>query len=96
MEDPCYTLTAPLEDNDVQEMGIRNDFEKGDPKKQAKALEHLINKMMHGEFTEGAFRLMLKICIELQNNRHTGKFHQVAAKTPVRRQLSVREMILFR
>lgn len=49
MEDGCFTLAAPLEDGDVQEMSIRSDFEKCDLKRQTKALEQLINKMMHGE-----------------------------------------------
>ncbi|XP_003746781.1 coatomer subunit beta [Galendromus occidentalis] len=97
MEDPCYTLTAPLEDNDVQEMGIRNDFEKGDPKKQAKALEHLINKMMHGERFSPSM-LMTVIRFLLPSNDHTIKkllliFWEIVPKRDQNKKL-LQEMIL--
>lgn len=69
MEDPCYTLVAPLEDVDVQELGIRTDFEKGDAKKQAKALEQLINKMMHGEkFTPVMLMSVIRFLLPSQDH----------------------------
>ncbi|OQR79581.1 coatomer subunit beta-like [Tropilaelaps mercedesae] len=72
MEDGCFTLAAPLEDGDVQEMSIRTDFEKCDPKRQAKALEQLINKMLHGEKFSSAM-LMSVIRFLLPSSDHAIK-----------------------
>jgi len=97
VEQPCYTLiNFPSDSEPPNEMQLKADLEKGDPKTKIEALKKVIHMIANGERLPGLLMIIIRFVLPLQD--HTIKkllliFWEIVPKTSPDGKL-LQEMIL--
>lgn len=68
-EQPCYTLINNLSDSEqVSEMQLKSDLEKGDIKIKIEALKRTIHMILNGEKLPGMLMTIIRFVLPLQDH----------------------------